>query len=173
MGPHNLPINIGHYAGQLYSNRRKQPVSLDNSEFGVIEDGKWASLPVSVFHGSSGGGWVWIAARRRRETTAGDGMDGRAAKGVSLRKPTGSQASRLTRWTDGLTLTPLRPLFTPTGRLVTASGTPEPMACRSKTPRPSESGTPLCHGAGGCAGRIVDPFRTGAGSMSPAWTVTE
>lgn len=31
----------------------------------------------------------------------------------------------------------------------------------------------LCHGAGGCAGRIADPFRTGAGSMSPAWTVTE
>lgn len=81
MGHHNLPINIGHYAGQLYSNRGKQPVSLDNPEFGVIEDGKWASLPVSVFHGS-GGGWMDCCASPACEATTGDGMDGRAANGL-------------------------------------------------------------------------------------------
>ena len=115
-------------------------------------------------------GWRgWIAARRRREATTG--WTGPRGRGVlaSLRKLTGSQASRLSR-TDGLTLTPSAHCSRPWGILVTASGTPEPMACRSKTPRPSESGKPLCHGAAGARWRIADPFRAGAGSMSPAWT---
>jgi len=73
MGPYNLPINIEHYAGQLYSNRGKQPVSLDSSMFGVIEDGKWkiAPLPVSVFHGDGGDGLLRVAGVRRQR----DGRD--------------------------------------------------------------------------------------------------
>lgn len=96
-----------------------------------MENGHLCLFP--CFTGLVGDGWIAAHrqhVRRRRATgwTGEQQMVSPCGNPLALRLP-GSHGGR-TGW---------------------ASGTPEPMACRSKTPRPSESGTPLCHGAGGCA----------------------
>lgn len=93
-----------------------------------MENGHLCLFP--CFTGLVGDGWIAAHRRRvrRRRATGWTGeqqMVSPCGNPLALRLP-GSHGGR-TGW---------------------ASGTPEPMACRSKTPRPSESGTPLCHGAG-------------------------